>query len=234
MEITLFPLQTWFKLIHLKTGPLLLKTLGQGPYAPSGEVFCLQTKIGITSGFIHHSKVPQRDRQESKSSTSGLARPCSFCKVIGLAVQFDVNIFVTDSKAAAVKLLTTVSGTKVFLKNLDNLLSSAGVHLRNEPRPEMAIRKSLSLVQGVHSYLVSNEERIRLLTNSKCTSLYGPQGNVADKTVNSVKLLAEAHTNLIKTVSSINQAYLTKINVNTLSTDHIECLHSFSHTRGSQ
>ena len=97
----------------------------------------------------------------------------------------------------------------------------------------MDIRKSLSFVQGVNSYHVSNEDRIRLLTNSKCTSLYGPQGNVADKTVNSVKLLAEAHTNLIKTVSSINQEYLPKINVNTLSTDHIECLHSFSHRKRS-
>ena len=62
--------------------------------------------------------------------------------------------------------------------------------------------------------------------------MYGPQGNVARKTVNSVKLLAEAHTNLIKTVSSINQEYLPKINVNTLSTDHIECLH-FSHRNRS-
>ena len=97
----------------------------------------------------------------------------------------------------------------------------------------MDIRKSLSFVQGVNSYHVSNEDRIRLLTNSKCTSLYGPQGNVADKTVNSVKLLAEAHTNLIQTVSSINQEYLDKINVNTLSTDHIECLHSFSHRKRS-
>ena len=142
MEISLFPLQTWFKLIHLKTGPLLLKTLGQGPYAPSGEVFCLLSKIGITSGFIHHPKVPQRDLQVSKSSTSGLAKPCSFGKVMGLAVELDVNIFLTDSRAAAVKLLTTVSGTK-FLK---------------ESRPEMDIRKSSPLVQGVHSYLVSNEE----------------------------------------------------------------------------
>ena len=77
-----------------------------------GRFFCLQTKIGITSGFIHHPKVPQRDLQVSKSSTSGLAKPCSFGKVIGLAVEFDANIFVTDSRAAAVKLLTTVSGTK--------------------------------------------------------------------------------------------------------------------------
>ena len=52
-----------------------------------------------------------RDLQVSKSSTSGLVKPCSFGKVIGLAVEFDVNIFVTDSRAAAVKLLTTVSGT---------------------------------------------------------------------------------------------------------------------------
>ena len=59
------------------------------------QVFCLQTKIGITSGFIHHPKVPQRDLQVSKSSTSGLAKPCSFGKVIGLAVEFDANIFVT-------------------------------------------------------------------------------------------------------------------------------------------
>ena len=175
--------------------------------------------------------ITKRDTSDSRSCTSGLAKSCSFGKAMGLTVEFDANIFVTDSRAGAVKILTTVCATKKFLKNLNDLISSAGVHLRNEVQPAMSIRDSLALVQGVHRYLVSNEERIRLLTNSKSTALNGPQGNVAHKTVNSVKLLADAHSSLIKKVSSINPNYISNINVNTLTTDHIECLHSTSHRK---
>ena len=96
----------------------------------------------------------------------------------------------------------------------------------------MSIQNSLSLVQGVQRYLVSNKEKIRQLTN--CTTvLNGPQGNVAHKTVASGKLLADAHSNVIQNVSSINENYLNHIDVHALTTDHIECLHSTSHRKRS-
>ena len=54
-------------------------------------------------------------------NSQGLAKASSFSRTRGLAVEFDHNIYVTDSRAGSVKILSTASSTAKFLKHVNNI-----------------------------------------------------------------------------------------------------------------
>ena len=83
----------------------------------------------------------------------------------------------------------------------------------------------------MHTYLIGNENRIRLLTGETQKLLNGPQGSVAAKTVVSVKLLHEGFSRLLQNLKSIEPDYVKNINTISISTEDVECFHSTSHKK---
>ena len=83
----------------------------------------------------------------------------------------------------------------------------------------------------MHTYLIGNENRIRLLTGETQKLLNGPQGNVAAKTVVSVKLLHEGFSRLLQNLKSIEPDYVKNSNTISISTEDVECFHSTSHKK---
>ena len=83
-------------------------------------------------------------------STTGLAENSLFGHARCLAVEFDQNVFVTDSRSGSVKILTTVSGTSKFLEHLNLLLQAGSLHLKNETYTKTSLSTAISQIKSAY------------------------------------------------------------------------------------
>ena len=58
----------------------------------------------------------------SEGNSNGKAENARFSQPMGICVECDKNIFVTDAQTGAVKLVTTIKGTKTFGTSLQSVL----------------------------------------------------------------------------------------------------------------
>jgi len=117
--------------------------------------------------------------ESNKNRTGSYA---AFGQPMGLCTEGS-NMFVTDAQIDTIKLITTVSGTILFLENLGRFYSAFSVHLKNKPTPKHSLVEAHQMVKTVSSYVKSTVSAVQVALNSDCTT------TVASKTVEFLQLV---------------------------------------------
>ena len=129
-------------------------------------------------------------------------RPCvdtSFGQPCGLAVEFDNATYVTDVMPASLSMITTTNNTANFLKNVEALYDTFSIHERGKEYKQSIIEEAHCLISNCVTTLETNQQKIVKDVKEKLPKvLNGPEGNVAQKTIESVKMIEWAVSRLIR------------------------------------
>lgn len=160
-----------------------------------------------------------------ESNKNGTASFSAFGQPLGLCTE-GPNIFVTDAQIGTVKLITTITGTVQFLRNLGELYGAFSVHLKNKPTQRRTLSEAQEMVKNVSIYLNSTVAEVQEVRKSSAIT-NGPEGTVASKTVKSVQLVEKGLRNLNKSIAEINPSF--KIEPQVCLTMQVESHHAVSH-----
>ena len=100
------------------------------------------------------------------------------------------TVFVTDTAAGAVKLITPTTSLCKFLEVLDLLSTMFGIHLRGVPGKVHTIAEAVSLLTKIRSMLEQWIDEVQTKMGRK-TATQGPQGTISTKS-RSLEILADS------------------------------------------
>ena len=128
----------------------------------------------------------------------------------------------------SIKLVTGLSKTVTFLKNLGCLYDTFGLHEKGTPAKKVTLREAKENVDKVCSEVqrtaASVKERFNLSRETN-----GPEGTVSKNTQDSLTLLRKGMNRLIENINSINPLFIDHVELLTLLTTQVENLHAVSH-----
>ena len=131
--------------------------------------------------------------------TGGPCLDASFRQRSGLAVQFDNVTHVTDAMSASLSMTTTTNDTVIFLKNVGALYDAFSIHERRKEYKRCTLEEAHCLISNCVTTLETNEQKIVNDIKEKLPKvLNGPEGNVAQKTIKSVKMIEWAVSRLAR------------------------------------
>ena len=114
-----------------------------------------------------------------EKNSDGSQRTASFVQVHGIC-SYEKSIFVTDVAVGSIKLVTSLSETTAFLKNLGLLYYSLQIHTKGTPAKKVTLNEATknidTVCEGVEKTVASVKERFNL---SRVTN--GPEGTVSQK-----------------------------------------------------
>ena len=84
-------------------------------------------------------------------------------------------------------------------------------------------------LMSVASYIKHSVDEVREVTENQKKSLNGPDGTVASKTVDSVKMIADSVLQLDSNLQVVNGEY--KVNLESCMTEQVESLHATHHLK---
>ena len=137
----------------------------------------------------------------NESSVDGPLSDCSFRQPLGIAVEFDNVIYLTDAMSGTVNIISPIKNTVAFLDAVGCLYKAFSVHEKGKTFPSHDSRAAVTMVNHCRKLLEYNERNIYndMGVTSLPKKLNGPQGNVAAKTVDSVRLIEWGLERLVKT-----------------------------------
>ena len=114
--------------------------------AKNGSAHCVESskvaayRNGIvydTDGRQIKAKIPGEEvtviaGSGMEGNCNGRTKDASFSQPMGICVDLDRNILVTDAQTGSVKLITTIKGTAEFLKHLGVLYKAFSVHQKHQ------------------------------------------------------------------------------------------------------
>ncbi|CAB3990306.1 Hypothetical predicted protein [Paramuricea clavata] len=157
----------------------------------------------------------------------GPVSQCSYRQPYGIAVEFDYVVYVTDAMSGTVHIISCLENTVKFLQAIGGLYKSFSVHDKGGSFEKHDLRSALELVSKCKDFLEENERVInRDVTSKLPRTLNGPQGNVASKTVDSVRLIEWGLSRLKDIVEQYNYQETNLLSCMTLDTEHF---HSTTH-----
>ena len=101
------------------------------------------------------------------------------------------TLFVTDTAAGAVKLITPTTSLCHFLEVLDLLSTMFGIHLRGVPGEVHTIAEAVSSLTKIRSMLEKWIDEVQTKMGRK-TATQGPQGTISTKSRRSLEILADS------------------------------------------
>lgn len=162
-----------------------------------------------------------------EGNLDGPAEECSFRQPSGIAVEFDNILYVTDSMSGTVHILTSLQNTVRFLRAVGGLYKAFSIHERGKTYENYDMPSAIELVKECRTLLKENEDAIKQNVRSKLPStLNGPQGNVAAKTIDSVQLVEWGLTRLHDISKRFNYESINLLSCMTLDVEHF---HSTTH-----
>ena len=163
---------------------------------------------------------------DTSGNCDGIASKCKFFQPIGLCREFDNVVYVCDAQTSCIKILTTVNNTARFLRAVGALYSAFSVH---EKHDEYSLCNLPTAISKVDDCLCVLEEDVSSIKNMEYTlprTLNGPQGSVAAKTVDSVKLVKWGLERLQQNLHQFSHDHTNLLSCMTLD---VEKLHSSVH-----
>ena len=162
-----------------------------------------------------------------EENSDGSEKSASFVQVHGICT-YEKSLFVTDVAVGTIKLVTGLSKTVTFLKNLVCLYDTFGIHEKGTPAQKVTLKEAKENVDKVYSEVkrtvASVKERFNLSRETN-----GPEGTVSKKTQDSLTLLRKGMNRLIENINSINPLFIDQVELLTLVTTQVENLHAVSH-----
>lgn len=128
---------------------------------------------------------------------------CEYSLASGLPVTFrgvcceGRTQYVTDSAKGCVELVTPLDGTVEFLTHLRDFFRNFGIHLLGQTGMDSTLVDAQTCLQGVTRLFKRCVSDVRLQIGSERIT-NGPEGTVANKTMQSCELMLRSTTRLLK------------------------------------
>ncbi|KAL9966337.1 hypothetical protein ACROYT_G024391 [Oculina patagonica] len=122
-------------------------------------------------------------------NNDGIATKCRFFQPSGICSEFNNVVYICDTQTSCIKVFTTLKKTAEFLKGIGELFAAFSIHEKHHKYDLCDLTTAIRRVGMCLQVLEENVASIRELNICLPSSLNGPEGSVAAKTVDSVKLL---------------------------------------------
>ena len=149
-----------------------------------------------------------------------------FVQPTGLCTE-NKSVFVVDSGAGVLKLMTSTLPLKELLSKLSILLRTFGVH--NEECERFNLQSGILQIKSVKDFLhkcTDDARHFGLFSGQPC----GPQGTMSSQTMSDVDRLIYGLESLQTILSEVNEEYTANVNLHSLLTILVENL--FAEMRG--
>ncbi len=158
----------------------------------------------------------------------GPADYASFTQLQGICSDSN-TIYITDTATGRVKMITRLSGTAEFLKQLGRLYDSFEIHARvpgaKQPTT-ISISDATSSVAKVTAFMEESVKEVKVNHDLANKSTNGPEGTISSQTQESIKLLEEG-------MEALNRFFRDfpnyELDISTLLSTVVENLHAVSH-----
>ncbi len=132
-----------------------------------------------------------------EGNTNGLAKHASFAQPMGICVENDTNIFITDAQAGTLKIITTINGMREFLQHLGLLYKAFSVHMKLQPVENMQISDAITNIKAIDTYIKNCAKEIKA-GGVSAEKLNGPQGAVSHQSALSVERILARGKNRVR------------------------------------
>ena len=193
------------------------------PY--KGGIVFADTEGRQIKAKIHSQKVTVVAGTGSEGNSNGKAESASFCQPMGICVECDKNIFVTDAQTGAVKVLTTIEGTVEFLRYLGLLYKTFSIHLKHK-KAQISLDEAILKLETLDNFLKKTVENVMSIFEKPCKPS-GAMGTVSNQTLSSVRRILDGLRALEELLKELNAKY--KIDLYTCLTIQVENLHAMGH-----
>ena len=154
------------------------------------------------------------------SSKDGCEKKASFVQPTGECAEGE-TIFLTDTGAAAVKIVSPTEGLAHFLKHNSMLYTSHSID-SNQPPDLLTV---ISIMEEAVSYFEEAITAARARVGGR-TSVEGPHGVPSSKTISGTRMTLEALKRIQREIKAVNRDYVSEVDVKALVTLLIEHFNS--------
>ena len=154
------------------------------------------------------------------SPEDGCEKTASFVQPTGICAEGE-TIFLTDTGAAAVKIISPTEPLADFLHHNSMLYTSHGIHSNRHP----SLPEAISLMGKAVSYFEKAITAARAKLDGR-TSVEGPHGVPSSKTISGTRMTLEALKRIKSEIEAVNPDYVSKVDVKALVTLLIEHFNS--------
>lgn len=102
-----------------------------------------------------------------EGNDSGPSENAKFSQPMGLCIENECNIFITDAQCGAVKLITTVKHSIEFLRHLRLLYAAFSVHMKHTKVPKHSVREAYEKVELLCNFLKECQANVHDIIGSK-------------------------------------------------------------------
>ena len=162
-----------------------------------------------------------------EGNCNGRAKDASFSQPMGISVELDRNIFVTDAQTGSVKLITTIKGTAEFLKHLGMLYKAFSVHQKHQVVAKISLADAIELLKVLDSYLKRSTDEMISTFDKPCKPM-GAKGTISSQTQSSVSMILKSLQDLAELLKELNTSYEV-VDLPTCFTVQVENLHAMGH-----
>ncbi|CAB4014850.1 Hypothetical predicted protein [Paramuricea clavata] len=158
----------------------------------------------------------------------GPADYASFTQLQGICSESN-TMYITDSATGCIKMITRLSGTAEFLKQLGRLYDSFEIHARVASARQsttISISDATSSVAEVAAFMEESVKKVKVNHDLANKSTNGPEGTISNQTQESIKLLVEGMEALNRIFKDFPNY---ELDISTLLSTVVENLHAVSH-----
>ena len=145
---------------------------------------------------------------------------------MGICVECDKNIFVTDAQTGSVKLITTIKGMVEFLRHLGLLYKAFSVHLKHQTVAKLSLDEAIKHLETLNNFLKESVGNVMTIFDKPCKPS-GAMGTVSSQTLSSVGMILDGLRALQQLLKELNPSY--EVDLHTCLTVQVENLHAIGH-----
>ena len=112
----------------------------------------------------------------------------SFSQPMGICVENNKTILVTDAQVGAIKLITEINDVNLFLENLGKLYEAFSVRLKHKRVNTSSLPEAAEKVNSLYVFLKGTVSSVQTLTGTT-RKTNGPEGTIASKATDSVAMI---------------------------------------------
>ncbi len=161
--------------------------------------------------------------QGEEGNNDGRALLSKFGQPMGICIENNKNLFVTDAQTGCIKLITSLSGTVSFLDHLGLLYKSFNVHFKGQKYQVVPIDEACRQLEKVAQYFTKTS------TDVSPHPTNGPDGTIAHKALQSLEIIVKGIKDLRDLLQQINPQY--PIHLHSCLTCDVENLHAVGHLK---
>ena len=212
------------------------RIISHGPYysSPSPKITAYKEGILFCDPASHLIRVWNESSGDlgafagsgEAGNTDGLSNQCKFFQPVGLAAEFNHVVYVCDAQTSCIKIFTTLAKTAQFLNAVVQIYKAFSVHEKHHSYSKQDLTCAGVMLGECLDHLKENENVIRSDLQLTGKNLNGPQGNVAAKTIESVKMLKDGVEQLKDTLARHSYKHANLLSCMTMD---IKNMHSIVH-----